>query len=565
MLDLAYFCKSIERIFVVSLILLITACGGGSKSKGVIAASSAPISVNVSSLGLITSSVDASNNSSAFSHANTSTSSQESKVTSAGFSNSSRQSYIKFRPVYDVEVGTLVVSEALTIPGNGESSISVSNGDYSIDNGLFTNLPGKIAGGQTVRVRLKSAAFAYTPLAVTLSVGKDYGYFSVTTGPNKLAPKFQIVSPLPGSRVEADSVLVQGAVSDNSADIAIVSVNGAEATSSDGFVSWQVSVPLSPGLNPMSVFVEDVLGHHVFSLNHFFVTRLVTDVGAITLDSVNNRVIAVDNGLDSVVALDLSAGTRTTLFGAPSSNTEISFSGPSGLKFDSAKNRILVVDYKNDAVIAVDLATGARTVLSDATTPNNKLGFSSPVDLMLDSAHGRALVADLELKAVIAVDLITGERSVFSSSQVPDTLNPFSDPRCIVMDTLNNRVLVLDRTLQSVIAVNLDTGARVLLSGQGIPDSINPLSSPQGMALDVANNRVLVSDSALDAVIAVDLTSGARMVISSKEVPDAANGLVTPTNILFDDANQRALVLDVARNAVIAVDLKTGKRSVFSK
>jgi DNA-binding beta-propeller fold protein YncE len=121
-----------------------------------------------------------------------------------------------------------------------------------------------------------------------------------------------------------------------------------------------------------------------------------------------------------------------------------------------------VTDNGLDALVAVDLTTGARTIVSNSSTPDAVNAFNNPYGVVLDSANNRALVTDYRLGALVAVDLTTGARTIVSNSSTPDAVNAFSNPYGVVLDRANNRALVIDH--QALVAVDLVNGQRVFFS-----------------------------------------------------------------------------------------------------
>ena len=69
------------------------------------------------------------------------------------------------------------------------------------------------------------------------------------------APTVQVLFPPPGSEIESAQVTVQGHAADESG-VAAVLVNGVPATSSDGFATWQATVPIVLGLNTLTVTIQ---------------------------------------------------------------------------------------------------------------------------------------------------------------------------------------------------------------------------------------------------------------------------------------------------------------------
>ena len=280
-----------------------------------------------------------------------------------------------------------------------------------------------------------------------------------------------------------------------------------------------------------------------------------SDLTRIALDSARHRALAVDGGLQAVVAVDLNTGERT-LLSSDGVGSGPPFRWPQGIALDSAHHRALVTDVRE--VVAVDLNTGDRTILA---SPGRGVNFGEPSGVALDVANHRALVTDRALNAIIAVDLNTGDRTLLSNSSAGSG-PPFEAPTNIAIDSANNRALVIDSALDAVVAVDLTTGDRAIIADDSIGSGPD-LDGAVGIALDSANDRTLVIDSALNAVVAVNLTTGDRAIIADSSVGSGPE-FDRPSRIALDSANDRALVIDSALDAVVAVDLTTGDRTIIA-
>jgi hypothetical protein len=87
-----------------------------------------------------------------------------------------------FVPVTGVSLNTLTTSTTTTIGGlSAAKPISITGGEYSINNGAFTSAAGTISNGQGVRVRLTSSANYATTTTATVTIGEVSGSFAVTT------------------------------------------------------------------------------------------------------------------------------------------------------------------------------------------------------------------------------------------------------------------------------------------------------------------------------------------------------------------------------------------------
>lgn len=382
-----------------------------------------------------------------------------------------------------------------------------------------------------------------------------------------ISSNVQIMFPTPISMSESDYVLVRGVVSDAESGVLSVSVNGIEANTQDNYFNWQVSVPLSLGVNTLSVSVTDKLNNRVSNAATATIERLPTwkSPHGVALDIANSRAIIVDAASDALVAMDLVTGISTPIPNKGTGVNKHAFVAPNGIAIDAGNNRALVLDTSLKAIIAVDLTSGAHTIFSDNSHPSSSNALVSPNGIVLDKAHNRALVADRSLGAIIAVDLTTGARSPLSNKSLPNANNALSWPEDLVLDAANNRVLVVDSSLKAVVAVDLTNGSRSVISSNSKPDAANELQVPKAIALDAANNRALVLDLAnyRYPLITIDLTTGVRTPVSGGGLPDYNNELSLPNSLVLDAARNRALVLDSGLKAVVAVDLLSGARSLL--
>ncbi len=81
-----------------------------------------------------------------------------------------------------VSVSTLTESNELTITGIDVAvTVSVINGEYSIDGAAYTSADGTITAGQKLKLRVTSSASNDTSVSVLITVGQHTDFWSVTT------------------------------------------------------------------------------------------------------------------------------------------------------------------------------------------------------------------------------------------------------------------------------------------------------------------------------------------------------------------------------------------------
>ena len=87
-----------------------------------------------------------------------------------------------FSPASGVSRGAEVISNSITVSGiRGRARISVADGQYSIDNGVWTSAAGTVSNGQSVRVRASASGSYSSSTTATLTIGTRSGNFVVTT------------------------------------------------------------------------------------------------------------------------------------------------------------------------------------------------------------------------------------------------------------------------------------------------------------------------------------------------------------------------------------------------
>lgn len=113
-----------------------------------------------------------------------------------------------FQAVAEASEGALVVSEVITIMGIGSSApIQVFGGEYRVDDGVFTSVPGRIGAGSRLMLRLQASIDAGATASMMVSVGGVDAVFDVVTRgqviANKSVPSTQyptLAALLPGLR-----------------------------------------------------------------------------------------------------------------------------------------------------------------------------------------------------------------------------------------------------------------------------------------------------------------------------------------------------------------------------
>lgn len=490
-----------------------------------------------------------------------------------------------FTDVVNANPASVNTSAAITVAGiNEAAAISITNGTYSINGGTYTAAAGTVSNGQTVTVKATASTSLSTAVNAVLTIGGVSDTYTVTTIADTAAPTVQVMFPPPVSLSSGTTLKVRGTASDALSTITSVTVGGVAAVTTDNYATWTADVPLTLGANSLDIAATDGLNNTKSDAAHISVQRVVSLTNAhtpdamipfvnssvIALDSNNNRALVVDHSLEAIIAVDLLTGIRTIMSDATTPDANTPFSAPGDIVLDTANNRALVVEdlddptSDHDPIIAVDLTTGARTVLSDCTSSNSTAQLYSPEGLLLDTIRNRVLVSDYNYKAIIAVDLTSGVCTLMSGPAMPNTNVPLSDPIKMTLDSVNSRVLVADAETQSIIAVDVVSGARTLLSDNNTQVD-SPFIQPVDIALDVARNRAVIVDSDARTIFSMDLASNIRTIISNSTIPNANNLLYSPYTVALDAVHNVSLTLDITYDSLYVIDIITGERVVISK
>jgi hypothetical protein len=413
--------------------------------------------------------------------------------------------------------------------------------------------------------------------------GDDGGGGGPDAGPDAyagdgVAPTVKVSFPPPSSLTDTPSITIRGSAADID-DIAAIRVNGTAAESTDGFATWEVTLPLTHGANNIAIESEDEFGAKdatAAELTVMLSANVMDSPAAVAADPANGRALVLDTQLDALVAVSYATGERTILSNDDKGTGE-RLQDAVAIELDVANQRALVLD--GATVIAIDLATGDRTPISGEASLGEPL--VSATHMVLDAAKSRVLVLDAGRigtdpvdPALIAVDLTTGERTVLVRGAGEDGSGPaLVVPTALALDVAGNRALIsatdtTDPANQAVaiLAVDLETFVRTVVSTNANADQGDAFGQPVSMVLDSAAARLIILDDDLDAVLAVALDTGNRTVVAKdRETP--GQDFSVPRALALDAPEggaARLIVTDSGLDMVLAVAFADGARTVIS-
>lgn len=185
---------------------------------------------------------------------------------------------------------------------------------------------------------------------------------------------------------------------------------------------------------------------------------------------------------------------------------------PTSLRLDpSNSDRAFMIDQGMRSMVSLDLTSGVRTLISndDFAGPPMRV----PTDLLIDAANNRALVVDRN-DALYWVDLTSGNRALLLSEGTPDSTPRFYFSTAIVTDNVGQRVLGVDWISHALWSVNTHTGEHRVISGPTKPHAYNELINFTGMDLSEDNEYLIGVDANQKGLFVVDLKTGERVFLS---------------------------------------------------
>jgi hypothetical protein len=324
----------------------------------------------------------------------------------------------------------------------------------------------------------------------------------------QVAGGLSIVFPPPSATI-ADSILVRGVVSGGSS--LPVKVNGKEASSSDGFQTWKVEIPLMMGAN--AIHVESGTQNADVDVARFAnEEEMARGTGSwpgramgVVYDSAKHRALVTDDVHDGVYAVDLTLGNRSEISRSEGENIGEGFEIVQPTAIDVFGTKATLDD--GEVLVDVDLNNGNRTVIADSGTigtgpalgsisaigkQSNKLmilsydGFVFNVDptslkrtVLSDGSHGtgpslhnahagvfdwehnRLLVLRQYQNSMWTVDLNNGNRT-----QILQSSPSFNGPEAVAW--MPNEGAFVWTSDQGMLRINVDTGQRTKVTAKGV-------------------------------------------------------------------------------------------------
>jgi len=422
----------------------------------------------------------------------------------------------------------------------------------------------------TLRTRFSSPRALLLALFVFVLQGCGGGGGGSTPTPTTATePIPSIAYPQAKLYSDGSAITVRGSTTIEIGSISSVTVNGVNANSADNFATWSVEVPLTIGLNTLSVVATNNAGSTNSSAVEIDIVReeyTLERSRSIIHDTANNRVLLVARPFfseNAIMAVDLSSGAQTVLSTEDQTTSGSSLRFPGSITVDAVRQRAFIITGGN--IETINLATGDRAIFSIASLPGD-VAVSSINSISFDNTNDRLLMVALSEKEIISVDPVTGVPTIIVDTI--DTNEPISLPsiKSIRIDEANNRALILKNGQpKGIVSVDLNTGDRTILSDRNTPNAENlfGLGNSANLAVDSANNIAYVADGNAGLIYKVDLATGARSIFLDRT---SSNSLIEePVDLFYEESKNRLVVFDDGNNILLQVDLATNELSLISK
>ena len=369
-----------------------------------------------------------------------------------------------------------------------------------------------------------------------------------STTDNELPTASITFPPRAGLWSSTADTIIRGTAGDN-AGVEGVTVNGVEASSDDGFLTWSAKVLLDPGVvTEINVSVTDVNGNESARaastlINGYEQFDSYKFCGPVAYNP-SQQVAYVFNPLTRV---DLATSTETRV--------QKDLAEVSAAAFDADANRFLVI--QQDDLLALNTEFQEIEVLSSAQS--NTVSFGAHPQIVLDNASGFVYVLNPWSSYLVKVDPATGGRTKIGNWQKSDGF--------IVTDARNGIVLSGGRFFvlreNSLVELNLLTSEVTEISGPtvGSGPAFDMLS---GLSVDVAFGKAYVGD-AYSEIFEVDLATGDRTLISSETAGIEENLHFASLRHSFIDTGPVIQVNSCLHGKTFTIDKKTGQRKLVSK
>lgn len=559
------FQTGMRKLLILGLVSSLAACGGGGgggKQPDPVPPGSSPVSSSSSSA--LSSSLGSSSISS-LGNSSSSATSSAADTTPDSFS---------FPAVTGSPLNVNVTSAVVIISGiNTAVPISIANGEYSIDGGAFTSAAGMVSNGQTVALRIESAATVAEETQATVTIGGITRSFSVTT------------INLLGGAIQGTPLNLAGAV------ITIAGV----APSADGKgTAARFNSPSGSVSDGTYLYVADTGNNKIRKIE--IATGIVTALaGSGSEGSTDGIGVAASFGVPSGIATDgahlyvgdcnnnkirkieVATGVVSTLAGSGAGGSAdgigatASFNCPLGITTDSTY--LYVVDTGNFKIRKIAMATGIVTTLAGSGLYGSADGigamasFSYPQGITSSAAY--LYVADSYSHKIRRIEIATSIVTTLAGSGSRGSVDgiraaaSFYHPNSITTD--GTYLYVTDALNHKVRKIEIETGVVTSFAGsgsKGFSDGAGAMASfNQPSGISIYGSHLYIADTENEIIRKIVIATGVVSTLAGGnslggDGTGAAVSFKTPSGIITDGIH--LYVADTENHKIRKIEVATG-------
>lgn len=344
-------------------------------------------------------------------------------------------------------------------------------------------------------------------------------------------PVVTLISPAPGAVAHTATITLEGTATDASA-ITRIAVGGVDATTTDGFATFSVTVPIVLGDNVLHVLARDGAG------NEDAEAASITVVGEDDTDPAITGIYppsfaGVEGPTTVIVEASDAFGIATvTVGGTPATK--------------DARGLYVVEDVPVDTTHTIVVTDAAgRTTSVDHTLAAPQL-FVSSLSRLTEEPGGTMLGVDWAHSAIVRLDPFGATRHVYVSGALRGEGPAIESAGVLGLDVVGDDVHLATTSNEGVDVVAIDrvTGDRSLsrqCTLAGSPTAAVTVGAP-------LRTYVVLDDGAVHACAA----DGPSTLVATL---DFARAFVWVTELRFDATANRLIVAEANRGEVIALDL----------
>ncbi|MGI1680180.1 MAG: hypothetical protein K6L75_15680 [Cellvibrionaceae bacterium] len=375
-------------------------------------------------------------------------------------------------------------------------------------------------------------------------------------------------------------VLMRGSVSDN-VKVTELMVNNVSTNYTSGASVFEVKVPLTFGVNNLSVKALDAAGNESTSVEFTVINEGLwfEQSSSVLFDESNNRLLvgALLSGSNYIVSVDIATNEKRFLDVGVFTGGDIITPVPFLIDYNPIADELLFIDDGGE-LSRLDMKTGNKTAISSLKAGSGSSGTGFKIYQLYDADYdeNNNLVyiyasyygSSGQENAIFRVDLNNGAREVISSESIGGGESLFFGLGGIAYDKMNNRLYVA--TAFRLMEVNLATGERTAVSDVNTGAGPIIYGAYRTLELDPLHSMAYLTFQPTGGggeyqTLTVDLNNGNRTLISDDSIPLTGSSIGIPVQGSTIDTDERKLYfISSSMKAPIELDIVSGKRRLLA-